>query len=182
MKIICMTACRISYPTATLSRHQMNHFIHKKGSDARIFAFTRLIVSLDISAKNISPLQNNPMNHGTVQTILVRIGYIQVDLTRDPVKDNPWTNHAHTMQSGSAIITRVQIVFGKRKSSDRRPFHELNFCRHRNRARHVTHQAGCAENDSGIRGWPRSNNWQSCPARTKTAALGDGVEEAEKWR
>jgi len=29
------------------------------------------------------------MNHGTVQTILVRIGYIQVDLTRDPVKDNP---------------------------------------------------------------------------------------------
>ena len=67
------------------------------------------------------------------------------------------------MQSGSAIITRVQIVFGKRKSGDRRPFHELNFCRHRNRARHVTHQpgislAGCAENDSGIRGWPRSNN------------------------
>ena len=82
-----MTACRISYPK--LSRHQMNHFIHKKGSNAHIFAFTQLIVSLDISAKNISPLQNNPMNHGTVQTILVRIGYIQVDLTRDPVKDNP---------------------------------------------------------------------------------------------
>ena len=154
-----MTACRISYPTATLSRHQMNHFIHKKGSDARIFAFTQLIVSLDISAKNMLPLQNNPMNHGTVQTNLVRIGYIQVDLTRYTLSK---ITHERIMPTrcsrleARAIITRVQIGFGKRKSSDRRQFHELSFCHHRNHARHVTHQpgislAGSAENDSGIR-------------------------------
>ena len=41
------------YHIPQLSRPQTNHFVHKKGSDAHISAFAQLIVSLDISAKNI---------------------------------------------------------------------------------------------------------------------------------
>jgi len=66
------------------------------------------------------------MNHGTVQTILDGIGYIQVDLTRYPAKitmkeswphDTLWKRDNHKEPNWT----------GKRNSSTGTPFHGLIF-------------------------------------------------------
>lgn len=75
------------------------------------------------------------------KTILVEIGYIQVDLTRYLVKDKPSTNHAHTIHSGSTDHHKEPNRIWKRKSSTGGPIYAI-FWLHRNRTRQIPHQPG----------------------------------------
>jgi len=68
------------------------------------------------------------------------------------------------MQSGNAIITRVQIGTAQDMSHI-----SLEYLWPVLLKTTLGFEAGHAQQ-------------QSCPARTKTAALGDGMEEVEKWR